>query len=484
LEHTANVIIFYKNELVASFLPQNFWDNVRKFRYNYAILNDIKERNGRCLQVKKVRLLVLLLCLILFVACNGGDERNLEATEIVNTETATEENNTGVTEIDDPITVADLPDYVPYIITRGSIAWFSEYVAIIDLLTGDEMATLMLECEADIVLEVFNFDNGYFGALVGVNNPVHLYFTGDAPNDFDLEAALAVDHDYRLRYLILDQELNILQDLPVTSDALNDENTHAFGTLAVYEDGELIVYYSPNYLFNTRETASIYRYHVNTNTEEFLVELGHKITLHELFLIEPYLMAFTGGRIAGADESAGVLGYYGVVNLATGQLDFINESGFRHSEIMSNGTQILVSEGLNVHVNDDDNMYLTTDRNELLLINATTMEHGFVQLNELESAQIQLVADSYFFVTVSSDRSTFNKYEIIDGTSIELVQSVALVKSTEPDRPRELSLSEGGGRPVIFQITDNMFVIHYLEGESSGGRVVELIVLPTMNERR
>jgi len=411
--------------------------------------------------MKHVKLLGVLLCLILFVACNGADEYNFEKTD---TEAVTGENNVISTEDNGSAVIAGLPEYVPYIVSRGSIIGFGEYIVLIDLLTGDEMATLTLDDDANIVAEVYNFGNGYFGALVGIAHPTSLYFEGLAEDDFDFEAAVGADHEYHLRYLILDVELNILQDLPITNEHLYEPYAHIF-TTAVYENGELIVYYSSNYLFHGGGAASVYRYNVHTGASEHLVELGHRITINDFSLIEPELLAFVGGRLDGEE----FLMYFGIIHIETGEVTIFTEPSFRYSEVMSARTQVLISEqALASGDRESDLLTFTTERNEIILINTETMERIFIELSDMESAQIQLLQDGRSFVTVTACRSYFRKYDMTDGTSVEMVQQVPL------------SLNKKGGRIRIYPITDTLFAVHHLERQPDNEieRTVELVVLP------
>jgi len=233
--------------------------------------------------MKKMNCLGLVACLLVLVGCQEISMPNAE--NAGSTDALRSEAPSVAVEVPADLP-EDLPVNVPYLISKGSVAWFGEYVALIDLLTGEELVTLMLEGDVDIVVDVFNFQAGYFAALVGVNNPVHLYFSGDAPDDFDLNAAMEVDHDYQLRYLILDDELNVLHELPVTSEKLNDANVHVFNTV-VYQHNELMVYFSPNYLFSDTDGTVIYRYHAHTGVEERLFEFDHRISINDLELIAP-----------------------------------------------------------------------------------------------------------------------------------------------------------------------------------------------------
>jgi len=165
--------------------------------------------------------------------------------------------------------------------------------------------------------------------------------------------------------------------------------------------------------------------------------------------------------------------YYGVVDLEAGDLTLFNEYNFRFSEIMHVGTQLLITEGLELRgegeLRDESaDFYFATARDEIILINTETLEMAFVQLDEQESAHVQLLDGGDFFVTITGCRSYLRKYEIIDGTSVRMAQQVPL-RLTGTDGPIS-----------IFPITDSVFAIHQFENIFAEGeqRQVELVRLP------
>ncbi|MCL2559856.1 MAG: hypothetical protein FWE07_05155 [Turicibacter sp.] len=427
--------------------------------------------------MKKIMYLMTLLSIAVLMACTNDntDLQNEETGDTPTNEEATtgSDTNDSTDVLIDTDILAELPEFIPHIVPRGRVSRFGEYLALMDLLTGDVLTTYELE-DGEIVVNVFNFDNGYFGALIGMLDPLDLYFdlyfAGLTDDDFDLMAVIdaAEEHDYQLRYLILDQQLNVLETLPITSEPLQDANLHIFN-LVVYEQGELFVYHVPNYLFHGSSGANIYRYNVHTNVDELLFQMDHRINIHNMALLESGDLAFIGGRLTVNMYELGPLMYYGVINLETNEMTLFNEYGFRHEAITSGGLQMLITEGVQIELIEDSRSEgaVTTDRDEVILIDTGSMTQAFVSLPELESAFSQLSQCGQYLMTINADRTYFKQYEIINGTSVSLNQQIPL------------QLGNASDRVTVFSLTDTIFAIHYLtvSPEGNSDRRVEIIQL-------
>jgi len=390
--------------------------------------------------MKKKNWLILLLSVIL-IACQGAGESQVYPVEAetINNEPEVEVRLNG----DSLENKIQLPDEIPHIISRGDVPWLPDSIVLIDLLTGDDIVTLNLADDV-ITIDVFDFNDGYFGALVGNYDSVltHSFING--------------------RFLILDEQLNVLQDLSLTSESFQNH----FERVAIhvsYQNDELIIYHAPNYLFHTENLSSIYRYNVHTGIEERLVDLdlNNQIVIHELLPIGESLIAFMGGRL-GNEES---LMYHGIVDLETGRVSYYTEPAFRASRLMGSSVHIVISEELDLSGRMRES-YQSLNRNEIILTNTQTMQRNFISLDEMESGHVRLLQDGRFFVTITADHSRFRKYEIIDSASALLIQEVAI------------SLDDVFGQIEIFPITETLFIIHQREFHPDRPLTIEIVRLP------
>ncbi|MCL2559859.1 MAG: hypothetical protein FWE07_05170 [Turicibacter sp.] len=411
--------------------------------------------------MKKIKYLFIMLCFIALTACYS-DSPDADRNESIDVLPTTEQS----IDADVPDPLAALPEVIPRLISQGQVFVFGESLALIDLLTGDILATLELADGADMVVSVFNFDNGDFGALVGVNNPINLYLLEQADDDFDASAAMEEEHDYNLHYLILDDELNILQTLPVVNPIVNDPYMH-WATHTRFEDGELFVYYSHNHLFHDGDGETVYRYHVHTNTNERLLETGLEIAINTLNLTESGHILFAGRRLTENAYTLGALTYYGFIDLETETVTYFTEYGFNFNAITSVGSQVLINEGLSIASREDGTDHWTTNRDEIILMNMEMLEQAFVSLPEGGSAYARLMPTGTTFVTITDDLSYFKQYDIIDSTSVSLTSQTPLQGLPHAERA------------IIFPLTDTIFAIHYLyeSVEGNPARWVEIVTL-------
>jgi len=419
--------------------------------------------------MKYAKILTILFTVILLSACNSNgetvDHENAEVTEVTGDESINNESSDIQTEKNSIEELVDL-EPVPYL-TRNEAT-----VLLIDLVTGAELATYVLEEEHAWVSQVYDFDNGYFAALVGVSSEQHLFhrFLMDL-DDVDWDTVL--DHDYQLRFLIFDGELNLLEELPIdTSNATSYEfiHFHNMNAFVTFENGELLIYFSPNRAIVGSNYSNIQKYNIHTGELITLFEIDAYITElikvddERLFYVRPIDNFHDPNSIVGVE--------YGVINLVTGETS-IHRKEFHHQQIIATGTHVLMSEQNRRW--DDDN----EPRNAVLRFNILTMESELLALREGDGFWAYLSLDEAHIVTINEDFSYFRKYEITSGNllyevAIEPMEESIVVENED----MAFSSLEVSVVPVIVPITDSSYAI-YLDNVLFGfQRFHQVVIIP------
>ena len=344
--------------------------------------------------MKKLKFLGLIAIILLLVACNGGDE----SVTGDGLETPGSEVPLGGVDPADDENGAVL-ESLAYLVLGST----SDYVALIDALTGHSLATFERE-DGQWIWDIFNFDNGYFGLLVG-----------DAELSED-GLGLDIPDDERLRYLILDQNLTVIDELLITNEDLQDWSTR-HSSYVSYEAGQLVVYYVFDWMqaiwAGDDQRQSIRKYDVHTGETEVLVETDDEaLFLSKIWRLTSGKIAFTGNRL---NDEVNI--YYGFIDLATGAVTTFYQSGFRFTDKVSLANErFLLNEDFSAPTVGVG--MLSVDLGVVLVVDAQTGRNYVVQLNGMESVWARLSLDGNYIVTIDETGNYFRKYEIPNGNLI------------------------------------------------------------------
>jgi len=374
------------------------------------------------IRLKKLMILGVAALMLIFVACNDGNGDISEGYSTIPIDgiSSVDPVNTETEIIDDELAEVEM--------TFGNLTHLfhdsSEYAALIDVLTGEVLSTFEAG-EGVGILDVFNFSGGYFGLLVGDVEEAEGELTPEA-----LELGFSNNRpaeDERLRYLILNEELVVIEELLITNEDLQTSIAH-FGTDVVYESGQLFVYYAVDWsLLFARggDNQTIQRYNVHTGNIELLLEFeDDQFLVNEVRRVSAEKLAFRG-NVFGVENHVEFI--YGFINVTTGAMTTFNASNFRanHDGLRSAGEHVLIAEEFTPPTLGGGNV-LDVDRGEVIVFNVSTGRTQFVQLEGLESFWATLSLDGRYVVTIDSTFSYFRKYDIETG-NLMIDQPINLV---------------------------------------------------------
>lgn len=335
-------------------------------------------------------------------------------------------------------------------------------ILLIDLVTGDTIAEHTLEHEHAWVAELFDFDHGYYIALVGISSESHLIHRGkmDATDfdDEDWNRLLFQEHDYELEFLIFDQELSLLEALPVeVNDELNID-IHGVGGVLTVDDGELMLYFSPYRHVTGATYSSIQKYNLHAGEQTTIIDgIDMDINIYEMKYIDDEHLFFISH--SGGPDLGPILSTYCVINLATGEVDVETREGFLNLIPLGGTDPYILLFSREEHVADE----------QWFILNPLTMENEVVQGGEegLDKRLARLSLDGRHIVTIDEDNLYFRKYEVDSGNLIHEVRI----------DPIDNSIAT-----AIFPITDSIYAIHMYDEFSNGlfgyQGIHQLIVMP------
>ncbi|MCL2559136.1 MAG: hypothetical protein FWE07_01500 [Turicibacter sp.] len=396
--------------------------------------------------MKRFKLVSLFMLVAFLAGCQtNGSSESKEATFNDN-ESSRQElilDDTGIT--------TDL-EAIPYLTRSENV------ILLVDLVTGQTLTEYVLQDEYAWVGEVFDFDNGYYAALVGISSQQHLVHMGLIdPDEVDWDREDQAEHDYQVQFLIFDQDLNRLDSLPI-----DDRDQEFFVDLywvdvsVTFDGSELFLYFSPSRVRanpdNPMEVifddySTLQTYHVTTGELRTLVsEL--ELDVRQTFRISPeYLFYFNvEGLGGGGGDASNIRSIYGVINLETGVIDSFEREGIWEIIQYETSSHVLMAR-----------------RGEVLVFDFTTMQTEMVHLREddFSSYQSQLSLNRNHLVTLSDDHVYFRKYDI---TSSDLIKEIA-INPIDYDPSDHTAWMIGGNAltPIIFPITDSVYAIHLFD---------------------
>ena len=370
--------------------------------------------------VKKIKIFGIVAMFFILVACNesGGNPGNgdIDGSTLAQETPNQDATSTGADSESSNEIVASVDS--PY-----HLVWYGLGVALIDFSTGEMMGTFEAEAGA-MIWNFFDFDNGYFGLLVeygigdgnisiATNADGNITMTDSFGNEINQD-------EVGLRFLILDEDLAIVDELEITNEDLQDHMVQ-FGMHAVYEAGQLVIYYVTYWmrtLWGYEEFQSIRRYHVYSGITEDLLEITDEtLLLQEVRHITFERIAFRGSILH--NEPRGLL--YGFVDLTTGEMTVFEESDFpihSNDRIQVVNSTILIREELAPPTMGVLGASISVLRGEVIVFNVVTGENHLIRLEGLESNWAILSLDGRYIVTVDGALSYLRKYDATSGSLV------------------------------------------------------------------
>ena len=287
-------------------------------------------------------------------------------------------------------------------------------VVLIDAISNERLLILTLDDEWEII-DIFNSNDGYFALFVAI--PISEEDVNDE-NIFDFFSNFG---DY-VKYLILDEELNVIDELFITDERLlSNWFTIARTSYTTFVDGQLMIYYVEDQLnfFALRDSDdnALRRYNLHTGTIDILFEIPYEnLFIRAIRKIDNETVFFVFNQSVDADAK------FGFLDLTTEELNTFNESfdwaGWQ-DQFPFSGNHVLFNEAPDPNYlvpGQADNFVLA--RGEVLIINVETRQRHFVGLPGLESMHATLSLDGQYIVTIDDAFTFFRKYDVITGSLI------------------------------------------------------------------
>jgi len=392
--------------------------------------------------MQNFKILFSALFLIILSACSTSDiiEPNQELTENSTTpETpSTNENEPAITH--EPIL---------HLFRDGNIA--VNKVFLIDLVTGETVATHEFD-EYELVLQIWDFDNGYYAVWVGYEdlwrrewrlrrNEGNMDTTGIADDDREYE-------EMNFRFVILDDSLNYVETIPFNAyEASPEDNTWIGQDIVEFIDDELVIY---SFLGAQNPRTEFIRYNVHTGEFEVLFQnelFADSTRIHQF--INDGTVLFTSARIGSTSF------YYGVIDLTTEEVHTFETTAFENRRVTVNGAQAIFTP----HDYREAGHELS---DEVIVFNTVNFSTEIVQLQYEDALWAYLSYDGSQIVTVNHRENSFRVYD----KNGEMVSEIPLTETL----PTEIA------NLTIFPISENFYTIHTVE--RFGPRHLQFVILP------
>jgi len=409
--------------------------------------------------MKFLKLFSLLILMVFLGACQDNEIGNDDPYYIEDSSQIANEDPILETPNEESVLAVEL-EPIPYL-TRNEGNEAS--VVLIDLVTGEILATYDVEGENAWVSRVFDFNNGYFAALVGVSSQIDLAFRGLIDfDDIDSER----EHDYQPRFLIFDQDLNLLETLSIDENSVYAEwiNFSRMTDVLIFDDGELLVYFSPISAVFDGNNAYIIEYNLHTGeVKNFATNVRE---VGEMLFIDSERLFFAHSAFEGENDELGMfVTTYGVLNVLTGEVSVRREEGFAYQQFIATETHVLMSE--------QDRRWDDVELdNAVMLLNLLTMESQLLSLGEGDSLWAYLSLDVEHVVTISEDLSYFRKYQISSGS---LIHEIAIDPMREYIMVGDMRFSFS---PVISPITESIYAVSLFIHTIGFSQIHQLVTIP------
>jgi len=257
-------------------------------------------------------------------------------------------------------------------------------ISLLDLLTGEILASYEFSEDEHFSSDLWDLGEGFYAIKVWEND----------------ENFSAIEQ----RIIILDVSLNMVDTLFYDVDLFLGLHT---GFLKL-ENSELIVYMiEPGGEF---QGVILNPLRVNLHTEEVevlaevdeFIHMMHRYVGENKIFVTDSLADFNTGHMSTK---------YGILDLVTGSVHFLEKEGFRHSHLGFTDDQVLISESTSVG---------PPLLNEVVLFDLNNMSSESIQLGEEESIWARFSYDGNYIVTINQEESRFKKYDFSGNMIVEM----------------------------------------------------------------
>ena len=280
-------------------------------------------------------------------------------------------------------------------------------VVLIDLESNEQLHTLSFEGEL-MVMDVLNSNTGDFA--VSVRPVIHYSLM---PHFFD-------HFGNYVRYLILDEELNVVDEFFITDERLlSNFNTLRHGSHTVFVEGELIIYYMVEDEVYGVMDQTLRRYNLHTRESNVLFaiqdDLGEFVFLNAVRRVDEHTFFVSILQSVVAE------------NKQFGFIDLLSEEFIAYYEPFDSGNMpefsgnyVLFREAPNFGnmIPGQPFPSFELERNEVLIVNTETRERHFIELLGIENMQAVLSLTGEYVVTMDNTLTLFRKYEIETGNLV------------------------------------------------------------------
>jgi len=393
--------------------------------------------------LKKIKILGLAVVLVILVGCEGNnglvDSVQEDGMPVI-------EENRGT-----PQVVENIEDFQkedePYDYLRAYRNF--DGIVLRNLLTDEVVAEITFSLEEDqAVQEVYEFANGYYGALMidGV----------DILRDEDGElVGMSWTGEGNATFFLFDSELNLIDEFEITSDNVN----RAWSNVIVFEGNEILIYYYDNW------ESGLYVYNLMTNlTIRVEIDLDKEIFVSQLHQTDiPNQLAFVGTRTNDEFHT-----YLGVMDLETGHVQY-KRTDFQYNHIVISGNYFLLTERVQPAFMGG------VPEGKAMIVNMLTGQEHLLQVEGYESMRGMVIANRYF---LTGSHEHIRLYDIVTNEMVlEREPSVQLLPRVESTIGANGEHIEGvyPGIQEFFKLRQGLYAVVFDIGD--GTQHMEFIVI-------
>ena len=351
---------------------------------------------------------------------------------------------------------------MPHIITNRMNNLYVNQVLLLDLTTGELMATYEFDAY-EIVKQVWDLGNGYYAAWVGYE-PLcdrerrREWILGDWSEEMP-DSDFRTPEELNFRLVIFDSELNPIDVLTYTEQL--STNLTWWSNVVRYVDGELFIYnFVPSVGFDMMYFGwdtdlelpwNFQRMNAHTGETEVLFRAEEDVPLYEFIednqiLVSSFVYLYDGTS-------------FGILDIESGEMRFSEKNAFSSDGIiLTESPRVMFNERFLHWYWDRSNV-----RNEIILLNLEDMSTEVIQLAAGDSFWARPCLKENYIVTLNEVDSVFRKYDL-NGN---------LVAETDIIIPFDFDNFDF----EIFPITENIYAIHIHTSMFVGGRHIQIINL-------
>lgn len=339
---------------------------------------------------------------------------------------------------------------MPHIITNGPESLIVNQVILLDLVTGQPMEVHEFG-EYDFVYQVWDFGNGFYGAVVAEEDSWSrsARFNTELPDDADFS-----ERWNNIRFVIFDENLNPIDTL-VHEWLSKVYQRQAFAVKLV--EGQLHIYD-----FEFCDQYKIW------SLQEFNIHTGENTILARVFELRNQMnpASFIGNNKMlmaewvwlDYDSQHDII--YHILDLETGELKSLGVHDFQPGKLAFNGSNILINERY-TFFNQVIMLDLENFSTESILLT------GGIGLWVGDSIWINFSYDGNHIVSVNEGESVFRKYDL----NGDIIAEADII----------IPFPIGNDYFEIFPLTEQIYAIHTQTRFLEGGRHIQLVSLEGEN---